>query len=82
MNYSISVSIPRWTINLALTTANQMFKSSNPFDSQDLVEVSQLKLFIRFLSIQYEDYSFPIVTVVTVGLSYAFYSSVHKAVVS
>lgn len=28
----------RWTINLALTTANQMFKSSNPFDSQDLVE--------------------------------------------
>ena len=30
----------RWTINLALTTANQMFKSSNPFDSQDLVEVS------------------------------------------
>lgn len=30
----------RWTINLALTTANQMFKSSNPFDSQDLVEVA------------------------------------------
>ena len=30
----------RWTINLALRTANQMFKSSNPFDSQDLVEVN------------------------------------------
>lgn len=28
----------RWTINLALQTANEMFKSSNPFDSQDLVE--------------------------------------------
>ncbi|XP_048588484.1 uncharacterized protein LOC116619849 isoform X3 [Nematostella vectensis] len=28
----------RWTINLALQTANQMFHSSNPFDSQDLVE--------------------------------------------
>ena len=38
----VTIIFSRWTINLALTTANQMFKSSNPFDSQDLVEVTSL----------------------------------------
>ena len=42
----MTIIFSRWTINLALTTANQMFKSSNPFDSQDLVEVTSFILCI------------------------------------
>ena len=42
----VTIIFSRWTINLALTTANQMFKSSNPFDSQDLVEVTSFILCI------------------------------------
>ena len=38
----------RWTINLALQTANEVFKSSSPFDAADLAEVEIGQTFIAF----------------------------------
>ena len=39
IKYHTFYSFIRWTINLALQTANEFFKSSSPFDATDLVQV-------------------------------------------
>lgn len=40
----------RWTINLALKTAENMFYADTPFDSEDLVEVIDI-LYTPFLKL-------------------------------